>query len=142
MKPEYYQISWQEFVDTFGWSSFLTYLTSGYGLPVLCAALVFPVVLLLKNHSKIAVRTAAFIQFFTIFIMTTLPELYGGLAIGYDQMLIDLYVIRLIGMLVLIGGAYWTMYSTHRYQIGGRIVVGFSLIGWGFRALDAMHRFH
>jgi hypothetical protein len=125
--PEYYQISWQEFVDVFDWSSFRAYLTSNYGLPVLLAALVFPLVFCLKKNPKKAVWTAAFIQFFS---MGGMPEIYGGTASGYDLMLIDLYVINLICLLLLIGGAYWTIFWTDRYQIGGRVVVVLSVLFW------------
>ena len=137
MRAEYYQISWQEFVDCFDWSSFFVYLTSIYGLPVLLAALIFPLVFFLKKHSKTAARTAAFIQCFSFFLLGSIPEVYGGLAIGYDQMLLDLYVIHLMGLLLLIGGAYWTMYWTHRYRIGGRIIVVLSVLFWWLGA--SMH---
>jgi len=136
MKSEYYQISWQEFVDSFDWSSFLSYLTSVYGWPVWLAVLVFPLVFFLKGKPKTAVRTVAFIQGLS-FILSSLPEVYGGPVSGYDLMQIDLYVIGLLWGLLLVGGAYWTMYWTHRYQIGGRVVVGLSVLAWWVRS--SMH---
>lgn len=142
MRTEYYQISWQDFVNAFDWSSFRAYLTTGYGLPVLLAALVFPLVFFLKKHSKTAARTAALLQCFSIFFLVGLPEIYAGPASGYDLMLLDLYVIHLMGLLLLIGGAYWTIYWTHRYRIGGRIVVGLSVLYWCLNALEARHRIH
>jgi len=139
MKPEYDQISWQEFVDSFDWSSFLSYLTSGYGSPVWLAVLVFPLVFFLRGKPKTAVRTAAFIQWFSLLILVMTPEIYGGPASGYDLMKIDLYVIRLIWVLLLIGGTYWTMSWTHRYQIGGRMVMGLGMLFWGLDAWSSTH---